>query len=1276
MTETWLEDDVLLSTMPHFIAVNYDLALHAHSPEEQIRQAAYTYDLLLRMLSILMVSQYLSFRPEEISDPYLNELLLQKFPHLTLDTWQQLFFTTLKAYDGKQDLLFVPQLYNLYWDSSTLPHRRRTRIENTFARLTQIAASVQANRALPKDESAWVGLATETMTLLRSILKEVSFLKSYDLVRVLACDEESYTLELNKGLGKSIHRYPLIPYSDLTRGWFYLRKETQEFLLLHPLMIFWEGQVAPLEALKSDTGVYDRSFYDYDQLQYFLTSLRTTVTDAGGFKEFVALLYGTIEEEKRRRQNLEKLTWWQLRDLCADISSRRMSAVRLKYRRELYLSRRKAREAIDRFLQSEQRCFVLVGKAGVGKSNFLLALEDALRQSRDDACFLMYDGTHFDTTHDITEVVSQDFSKLLTLGGKRVRQVWSEIAKIDGIRDRLVILCVDAINESAKAKDLLRQLNDLAQDPWPWLKIVVSCRPETWQVIKHGVRLSEGLYYQEQRADLVAIELEPFSFSERLGPFTRQELPEAFDKYRDYFHLQSSFDSLSPELRLTLQEPFHLWLVAKTYEGRPIPGTVKTTELVEGYIRGLIDTERLQADSLRLLEKRLVPLMIKNGGCTNAIAPTDIDDAGDDLYQMIYSEQVLSDGYRMNQAFTNLVDNEILVRIGEGYEQRITFKYERFYEYFVGRALLQSLGSEEQWEVRYRQWLAELSEVPYLWGAVKTCLLEQLKSLPPETSAKLCAQLTRGSERRMADILVVALSEYGRDDISRVNFILRKALLAGSSVLNNLLSRKTASLQCPQLKRVAIEAATQLGMEDVLELALTDRSPSVRAVAIRSAFVYWRRQPPAALGLLSRLMKRSRGFLGLPALHVLEASIGLSLLVLFEDFHNPQTKTTLQSLWRDEFERLLWFDRRPGHTVSKTIKTAVRTVMVRLLAVAFVLRTARETPALSTISVAEAKHFYRRDSNLETRRRVASQLVASMQQEGIRVKDVRELILSLAEERDFVITWLAIMLLQRLMMSESSETAKLLKEVSDRAITVERPGPFCYLVPATVFSISTASTLAQGREVFLDLACTYLDQFRGIWWSDLQMRRTTAPDQLCFFETGATRDVSMSPIVRHYVDNMVAQRDYDWIIDLIQEITGHAVELGHLRLTFSILEEFGDVEEPRVREAVIELLARIRVYYPEQCDDFLLQADLEEVLGSAVRKRMPSESLGDLLNLRTLRFWNEAILRGGSSDFWRKLVQNAGQWVESTSVEQCFTVMFEFFANEIAGEAIFTEAPV
>src|SRR5207302_466172 len=233
-------------------------------------------------------------------------------------------------------------------------------------------------------------------------------------------------------------------------------------------------------------------------------------------RDFVKLIYSTIQEaageQEREQQEAEKLTWVQLYDICEKITTQRMATVRGKYHRELYLQRDTARQHVEAFLADrKKRGFVLVGKSGVGKSNFLLALAEELQQSRDDVCVLMYDGANLPiASSSLTQIISQDFSDHVLLSRQPVHQVWQEIARIEGIDERQVIVCVDAINENPQASELLRHLDALVQSRWPWLKVVLSSRPETWKEIKRGVKLAEAFYYREPGTEGLGIQLEPF----------------------------------------------------------------------------------------------------------------------------------------------------------------------------------------------------------------------------------------------------------------------------------------------------------------------------------------------------------------------------------------------------------------------------------------------------------------------------------------------------------------------------------------------------------------------------------------------------------------------------------------------------------------------------------------------------------------------------------------------------------------------------------------------
>jgi len=91
-------DEFVLTCMPTFIAINYQRLLEAQEPQEQVALILHIYNLGLRALTINLVSQYI-FRDRaqgQVSDPYLDTLLEQKFPHLTADAWEEMLFTTLR----------------------------------------------------------------------------------------------------------------------------------------------------------------------------------------------------------------------------------------------------------------------------------------------------------------------------------------------------------------------------------------------------------------------------------------------------------------------------------------------------------------------------------------------------------------------------------------------------------------------------------------------------------------------------------------------------------------------------------------------------------------------------------------------------------------------------------------------------------------------------------------------------------------------------------------------------------------------------------------------------------------------------------------------------------------------------------------------------------------------------------------------------------------------------------------------------------------------------
>src|SRR5438874_10343637 len=161
-----------------------------------------------------------------------------------------------------------------------------------------------------QEEAGWQALATELLERLHEILQSLSFIGTYDLIHVLAHDEQTYTFELHKGTQVVTDQRPLPQRAHLTSDWFYLRAGAEELLPLHPLLIFWEDSIEP-----TDTGVFDR--WIQERLKYLLATPGQVRFDEKRVRDFVKLIYLTIKEVV----GAEKLTWVQLCDLCEKITA-------------------------------------------------------------------------------------------------------------------------------------------------------------------------------------------------------------------------------------------------------------------------------------------------------------------------------------------------------------------------------------------------------------------------------------------------------------------------------------------------------------------------------------------------------------------------------------------------------------------------------------------------------------------------------------------------------------------------------------------------------------------------------------------------------------------------------------------------------------------------------------------------------------------------------------------------------------------------------------------
>lgn len=819
-------DRLVLDEYPYPIASAYRRLLEEQRFDNRVRLAISVFDYSLRIISICAICQYLIQDAETFNNVELNQLLVQKLPRATMGGWAEILFKTLDAYNGERDRFFIKELYDLYWDTSKTPHQPREGVKVALRRLIQIRNDI-AHRLYPKQDMEWQKLDYEVMQNLREVLSQFEFIRNYKLIRVLDHHGDEYTCVLLKGeqiASATIH----LEIEDKGKvNEIYLVRKDKESLSLHPLIIPWDDQLESNGAFITinDAAIYDS--FSKTSLTYIAAALGrvTKVEQSALVEKFVRILNKTVKQD---RPQSRRLTWSLLREISQLISNNNFGDVRNRYHNDLYLQPQDAKQAYEDFLASDKTAFVLLGKSGVGKSTFIYSVADE-HQSGDQVCSIFYNGARLDPDQPLLETINRDLQRYVKLDNKEsgdgILNFLHEIARINYIDNRYVVLFIDAVNENRDAKNLLRQIDALiGSNTYHWLKVVLSSRPEAWRAMIRGVRLNENRYYTLISEDALSTDLPlPYSGFE-IKILKREELPIVYEKYRQYYHLQTDYDQLSVELRQLIRDPLTLKLIADIYRGQAVSTALNPSIILEQ----LLQSGRLEIADVRFLEQDILPLMIADEQYSDVITAqqvnTTITKTGEALFELVHTDEMLSTGKRINQSFTNLVDAEILALLGTPLDYVISFKYESFYDFFAARQLHHYSQTRKDQLVYYQEMIERAAQKPFLHNGVKNSIATHIQDGEIELIVELCFTPLRTVQK----IMIEVLSDLGREDLDRCEVILQ-LLLARESKPSKLemargffqKSESKTDTRSRNAKNIAVQVARNLNAPWVLFYGLS-----------------------------------------------------------------------------------------------------------------------------------------------------------------------------------------------------------------------------------------------------------------------------------------------------------------------------------------------------------------------------------------------------------------------------------------------------------------------
>jgi len=572
-------DEVILLYFPTSISVIYQRLLMEERWQIKTQLALDLFEVWMKSVTLQMLIQYLDQDIQSLNNEASDKLKgeVTKIYKPSLGDIVNLFFRLLETYKGNSGLLFMPELYGIQWEGETKISNAR----DDFDALIPLRNELAHGRSKPQREEDWKVVYRNIEKHLLSILERFQFVEKYRIV---------YSLESQIGRGKFLALRGLEPKiveinmeetESVQPGRFYLDNcgDTGCFYELHPLFLPWPSSFLDWEKSGKETGqdsihaaIYDS--YLKNRVRYSVSTeyvKNLVLVDKETIERFLQLFEERLQFAQPVRTEVKSLHWMQFKRTANEITALETEAIREKFSSDLYLQRQHIKSAFEHFLTSDKVAFVLLGKSGVGKSNFILSMNEVYRETQ-DTHMIVFNSARMPTDENLVTSLTKMFASKVRLkdGGKerRIEDILEEINYIQDIKGKKVILAFDAINENPLPHTLLRYIDDLvAYNKYAWLKILITSRPEAWQNMKRQSRLTESKYYRQSNTDEMGIELTGFDTQAADGGgwltvdrFQRVELPEVYKLYQVKYHLKTEFDELSPGMKVMLRDPLALRL--------------------------------------------------------------------------------------------------------------------------------------------------------------------------------------------------------------------------------------------------------------------------------------------------------------------------------------------------------------------------------------------------------------------------------------------------------------------------------------------------------------------------------------------------------------------------------------------------------------------------------------------------------------------------------------------------------------------------------------------
>ncbi len=222
--------ETITEKLPFPIGNFYTAMLAADEYKEKARLLIALFEYLLKLSTILLISQYLRLDKDKISDPNINHLLGSRLSRAPLGTWVELLFALSKQYyDHTEINPFVPEFRDFYSKHGTQ--------RKYFGNIIEIRNSFVHGKLTENDED-WKSIYEHLHEIMLDIFDGLIFISNYKLQILVGIHKINPNHRIINPSNRitSFEVYENMP-NILVDSSIYLRNKKNELLELSPFVI-------------------------------------------------------------------------------------------------------------------------------------------------------------------------------------------------------------------------------------------------------------------------------------------------------------------------------------------------------------------------------------------------------------------------------------------------------------------------------------------------------------------------------------------------------------------------------------------------------------------------------------------------------------------------------------------------------------------------------------------------------------------------------------------------------------------------------------------------------------------------------------------------------------------------------------------------------------------------------------------------------------------------------------------------------------------------------